>query len=178
MRLLIWLCLPGLVPAKTFACRVPEVFFFEFASVESAAGLYERLVSRLERAGWWNFVCSNTDRIEFYNAEFVEKSHGQRALGTASIERSRRVMAVATYNYRLEEIARVMVHEAGHLEHFREHGSFDGDQSWARRRELEFLRGSEPGRVRSLRWWLLNAPILLGALLGVALAVLYWLDPL
>jgi hypothetical protein len=176
-RVSIWALLWGaiLAPAEAGECRVPEVFYFEFASAESAAGLYARVVSTLGRVGWWDFVCQNTDRIEFYNSPSLEVDASGRVLGFATVKAGLRVMAIATYDYRLEEIARVMVHEAGHLEHLRRFGRFD-DQSWAIQREREFLetlagsRAAPQTALNSERF--LNWLIIIGGIVFLAVLLL------
>lgn len=174
-RISIWALLWGslLAPAEASECRVPEVFYFEFASAESAAGLYARVASTLAPVGWWDFVCQNTDRVEFYNSPFLDVDAPHPVVGYATVKKGRRVMAIATYGYDLEEITRVMVHEAGHLEHVRRFGRFD-DQSWAQKREREFLQtlaGSpaipqkEINSERFLNWLIIIGGIVLVVLL-------------
>lgn len=148
-----------------------EVHYFQFPSAETAAALHDQVRSLLEQTGWWDFVVRHVDRIEYHNRRALSTKAGKPVLGRAWVRGSRRIMAVSVQEWPPTEIARVMVHEAGHLEHFDRYGQFD-DESWAEYRETEFLsqgRGPTAGepfrapKIDSEKF--LNLLILCGAVL-------------
>ncbi|MDW8354380.1 MAG: hypothetical protein RMK57_07605 [Bryobacterales bacterium] len=122
------------------ACEIREVFFFSYNSAREAVKLYQALAHELQKTGWWKFVCSHTDRIVLHNAPVLEWDGPRSAVGLASFQAGRRVMAIATKGYSLEQLAGVMVHEAGHLELIRRYKTF-GDEAWAEHRRQQFLDG-------------------------------------
>jgi hypothetical protein len=148
------------------SARALQVFFFDFPSAEQARAVHQEAVAALQAAGWWEFVSSNVDRIEYHNRLRMHPPL-ERAAGFATVDNGARVMAIAIRGRTAREIAQIMAHEAGHLEYWRTYGRFD-EQHWAKFRENQFLRGERPGPMGRLRK-------LLALLIFPAMGLLCWL---
>jgi len=135
-------CLLAAILAPACDGQGPQLYFFNFPSVAAGRAVHEKAVTALQAAGWWDFVSSNADRIEYHNTRLLDRPN-QTAAGYAMIDRGARVMAVAVGGRSAREIGQIMAHEAGHLEHWRRYGKFD-DESWAKMRERQFLEGGQP----------------------------------
>jgi len=153
-----WLLVAILAPAC--GGQGPQLYFFYFPSAAAGRAVHEQAVAALEAAGWWDFVRSNADRIEYHNVELLDPPR-ERAAGYATIEGRSRVMVVAVRGRSAREVGRIMAHEAGHLEHWRRYGRFDEDESWAKMRERQFLNSQTPGPIggfnRLLAWLMFPA---------------------
>ena len=178
MRLWVWLWATLLPPAC--AGQALELYFFFFPSAAAGRAVHEQAVATLEAAGWWDFIRSNADRIEYHNVELLDPPQ-ERAAGYATIEGRARVMAVAVRGRTAREIGQIMAHEAGHLEHWRRYARFDEDESWAKMRERQFLKSQTPGpigRLSKFPAWLLfltrSVVLILILYLGWEIIYLVW----
>lgn len=70
----------------------------------------------LRQAGWLDYVIDNIDQLDFVKAHILVLNDGRRAVGVATVIRGRRMAQVVTLGLSPSDIAKVIVHEAGHLE--------------------------------------------------------------